>query len=67
MKLIWTNWIENWFHKEWYQYLFAKKHPDVSWLTVLRCRMTGHKPVFYFNAGGLEPDMRCTGCMDDLG
>ena len=32
------------------------------------CRMRGHPVgVWFYNVGGLEPDMHCKGCGEDLG
>lgn len=32
------------------------------------CRWRGHPAgVWWFNVGGLEPDMHCKGCGEDLG
>ena len=53
---------------EWLKYLFAKKHPDYSWLEVILCRIEGHPngPIWYDNWGD-SPDMHCKNCGDDLG
>jgi hypothetical protein len=60
--------VSKWFTKEWYKYLLESKNPDVSWFTVVRCRMGGHKcGVVWYNFDGLEPDMHCKECGDDLG
>ncbi len=57
-----------WFHLSWWKYLFEKKDPYESWFTVLWCRMRGHPyGVVWYNPGGMEPDMSCNGCGDDLG
>ncbi len=52
----------------WLKYLFAKKHPDYSWIEVLVCRLEGHpNGVVWFCPDGLEPDMQCRDCGDYLG
>lgn len=57
-----------WFTFAWWKYLFEKKNPDYHWYEVLWCRLRGHPTgVVWFNVGGLEPDMTCRGCGDDLG
>jgi hypothetical protein len=49
------------------KYLFSKKSNDVSWITVIMCRLKGHPyGVVWYNYG-LEPDMHCKICGDDLG
>jgi hypothetical protein len=53
-----------WFTKEWWLYLLQKP------LTFrkFRCRIKGHpNGVIWHNIGGLEPDMRCKDCKDNLG
>lgn len=50
------------------KYLFEKKSPDHSWFTVIWCRFRGHpRGIIWYNLNGLEPDMTCKGCGDDLG
>ena len=47
----------------WFRYLFAK---PLS-LRAIVCRWQGHKcGVIWYNSGGLEPDMHCRNCGDDL-
>jgi hypothetical protein len=49
------------------KYLFEKKNPDYSWFRVLKCRIQGHKKgVIWYNVSGIEPDMTCRGCGDNL-
>jgi hypothetical protein len=58
----------HWFSRDWWAYLLAPKAKGYSWREVVWCRMRCHPAgVFWFNTGGLEPDMRCQGCGDDLG
>ena len=64
------NWfgLSFWITPGWYKYLFAKRASrDISWLVVLKCRIRGHHGVVWYNASGLEPDMTCKVCGDDLG
>jgi len=57
-----------WLSRGWWQYLFAKKSFDVNWFTVIYCRITNHKcGVIWYTTEGLEPDMHCKRCGDDLG
>jgi hypothetical protein len=54
--------------KDLIKYLFSKKNPDCNWFTVIKCRLNGHpKGVFWYNPSGLEPNMTCRVCGDDLG
>lgn len=62
--------MSKWFTREWWQYLLEPKGKwnDVSWFTIIWCRMRGHSGgVVFYNASGLEPDMTCRNCGDDLG
>jgi hypothetical protein len=46
------------------KYLFAKPFS----FRALVCRGKGHPDgVIWYNPGGLEPDMHCKNCGDDLG
>lgn len=58
-----------WFSLEWHKYLFHK--PDdsscVSWWQRLKCRYRNHpEGVWFYNINGLEPDMSCKRCGDQL-
>lgn len=54
--------------KDYLKYLFSSKENDISWITVILCRINHHKcGVVWYNPGGLEPDMHCKNCGDDLG
>jgi hypothetical protein len=63
----------HWLTRSWWRYLLnnpdyrGRKHPVRSW-NHFWCRVRGHRcgPVWY-NAGGIEPDMHCRNCGDDLG
>lgn len=39
----------------------------VNWLSRCLCRAQGHPAGVFFYSGGLEPDMHCMGCGEDLG
>lgn len=53
----------HWFTIGWYAYLFR----GCTGLTNLICRATGHScGVVWFNASGLEPDLHCRRCGEDL-
>lgn len=57
-----------WFTREWWEYLLAKKDCTIPWRVVILCRARGHPSgVIWYNTGGLEPDMHCKNCYDDLG
>jgi len=57
-----------WFDLEWWKYLLSKKSSDYPRIVVLKCRGSGHKcGVVWYNPYGLEPNMTCKGCGDDLG
>lgn len=66
-----------WWHPDWWRYLFAPVtrgwlgyrwyHRPLGYLNAIWCRYRDHPAgVFWFNAGGYEPDMTCRGCGDDL-
>ncbi len=43
-------------------------HPPLAYLNAVWCRARNHPyQVVWFNPNGLEPDMTCEGCGDDLG
>jgi len=50
------------------KYIFSKKSTDINWVTVILCRLKNHPDgVIWYNLNGLEPDMRCKRCLDNLG
>jgi len=50
------------------KYLLSKKSEYHNWFEVIWCRLRNHpKGVYWYNPNGLEPDMTCKGCGDDLG
>jgi len=56
--------ITKWFSIDWWKYILF---PWKGFRTVI-CRAGGHKcGVIYYNPCGLEPDMHCKNCDDDLG
>lgn len=57
------------FNREFRQWVLSKHEPDYgSKLHAMICRMQGHPHgVIWYNATGLEPDMTCKNCGDDLG
>jgi len=59
----------HWLTKEWWSYLFqSKSYKDISWFTILKCRIKGHPcGVIWYNPCGVEPDMTCRDCGDDRG
>lgn len=57
----------HWFTRDWWSYLLGKR-TDLGIIKTAICRAKGHPcGVWYVNAGGIEPDMRCKNCGDDLG
>lgn len=55
---------------EYLQYLFGSPNDKdyCNWFTRILCRMKGHPfGVKWYNVNGLEPDMHCKNCNDDLG
>lgn len=68
-----------WLSPFWYRYLFSnlpeRRRESDSLRDVLRwkwtriyCRCREHPyEMFWFNAGGLEPDTRCRNCLEDIG
>ena len=58
-----------WFTLGYWKYLLEKKDADYSWIQVLKCRITEHKhyDVPFYTSTGVEPNMHCRGCGDDLG
>ena len=57
-----------WFTIDWWGYLFSERHGDIGAIRTAICRAKGHRcGVWWYNLGGLEPDMRCKNCHDDLG
>lgn len=56
--------MKKWFTLTWWKYLFS----GCTGIRNLMCRMRGHQyGVVWFNMSGLEPDMRCKNCGEDLG
>lgn len=56
----------HWFTKKWWLYLLEKPFSCRAFI----CRINGHRNgggVIWYNATGLEPDMHCKKCGDDLG
>ena len=60
-----------WLLVEWWRYVLDDSRADTdygSYFQRCRCRAQNHRAgVYWFNAGGLEPDMHCKGCGEDLG
>jgi len=49
-------------------YLLHKPRPiDTPWPILIICRSRGHRDgVIWYNLSGLEPDMHCRNCGEDL-
>ena len=62
-----------WFMPWWWKYLWwgtttSYQRRKLTGFKHLWCRIQGHPhSVTWFNPGGLEPDMSCENCGDDLG
>jgi hypothetical protein len=68
---LYLTYAPKWFLLSWYQYLFEKRdrwYGGSGWVRTIICRMRNHPcgPIWY-NPNGLEPDMHCKNCGDDLG
>lgn len=61
----------HWFRVDWWKYLLERRRGDRHYRGVLLtflCRARGHPfGVWWYNPNGLEPDMHCKNCGDDLG
>lgn len=55
------------FSTSWWKYVFAPKNYGYTWFETIVCRIRGHDGPIWYNPGGSEPNMHCTGCGDDLG
>jgi hypothetical protein len=59
----WWQWIQN--HDWRWSWWVSSK---LAYLFRCQCRARSHPyGVVFYNAGGLEPDMTCNGCGEDLG
>lgn len=59
-------WLTYW----WWAYLFSPQGVTADYRPTWRmifCRMKGHTKVWWYNSCGLEPDMHCQWCGEDLG
>jgi hypothetical protein len=60
--------MKKWFSKWWWQYLLENPAYGTPKLKAFLCRTRGHPSgVWWHNPGGLEPDMHCKDCGDDIG
>ena len=62
----------HWLTIGWYAYLFGRpawnRHYEWPGWRMIWCRSRGHPSgVVYMNPGGLEPDLHCRNCGEDLG
>ena len=61
MQLIWAAW-------GWIRYLFSRQYGgDRPTLRMIWCRAHGHAGPVWFTLTGLEPDMTCKWCDEDMG
>jgi hypothetical protein len=62
--------MQKWLTLTWWRYVLDDSRADKQYgnaLTRFWCRVNGHSSVHFYNVGGLEPDMRCVECGEDLG
>jgi hypothetical protein len=62
--------VSKWFTLAWWRYVLDDSRSDHgygNWLERAYCRVTGHRCGVIWNSSGLEPDMRCRCCGEDLG
>lgn len=53
---------------EWLKYMFKPPAYGTKWYEAVWCRWRNHPAgVVWYNPNGLEPDMHCKFCGDDLG
>lgn len=48
-------------------YTMYRDWRDLEPWRVRWCRLRGHPGIIFYNAGGMEPDTRCSRCMEDIG
>jgi hypothetical protein len=57
-----------WFNYWWWQYLLLKPAYGTPRLVAIYCRLRNHPyGVVWYSPMGLEPDMSCKNCGDNLG
>jgi hypothetical protein len=57
-----------WFNLDWWKYILEAHTKQITFFRTILCRINNHPDgVIYYNATGLEPDMHCKNCGDDLG
>ena len=67
-RLIWLAMVDGEFRKFLFAPVAKRYRGEVSLFGAVLCRLRGHPAgVWWFNPSGLEPDMHCRNCGDDLG
>lgn len=64
------HWIFLLCSREWWRYVLDDSRANQGYgtrPTRFICRWRGHPAGVFWNSSGLEPDMRCQGCGEDLG
>lgn len=57
----------HWLTLSWWKYLFERPR-HVGIIKAAICRANGHKcGVWWYDVAGLEPNMHCKNCGDELG
>lgn len=63
---IWN--VNRWFNIWWWKHLFRPRNTQFPWYVVIWCRLRNHPDgVVWYDPDGIEPDMHCENCGDDLG
>lgn len=57
----------HWFTVNWWKYLLGTRYGDRGIILTARCRAKGHPAGVQWYSHGIEPDMHCRFCGDDLG
>jgi hypothetical protein len=78
MELTWVAHVADAYHRytrwvrwSWWSYVLGPRQTPKGWgrpslAATAWCRATGHRGQIYWNPGGLEPDNRCKGCMEEI-
>jgi hypothetical protein len=54
-----------WLRWPWWRVMLERPAPGLDYRTVVFCRIRGHAPRIYYNPGGMEPDDRCSRCLEE--
>lgn len=60
--------VSRFFDIDWWKYILSKSNSDIGHIRTVICRLRKHKcGVMWYNINGLEPDMHCKNCGENLG